>query len=74
MECKQANATHFGSGVHGCGGGCEPPTFGLRDLTHLSMRVGLYISRPRDAPHPVSKPFPDHSGCLVHYCPIARAT
>jgi hypothetical protein len=30
----------FGSGVHGCGGGFEPPTFGLCDLTHLSMRVG----------------------------------
>ena len=26
----------------GCGGGgFEPPTFGLCDLTHLSMRVGL---------------------------------
>ena len=25
------------------GGGFEPPTFGLCDLTHLSMRVGLYL-------------------------------
>ena len=24
------------------GGGFEPPTFGLCDLTHLSMRVGPY--------------------------------
>ena len=24
-------------------GGFEPPTFGLCDLTHLSMRVGLYL-------------------------------
>jgi hypothetical protein len=29
---------------HGCGGGgFGPPTFGLCDLTHLSMRVGLYL-------------------------------
>jgi hypothetical protein len=26
-------------------GGFEPPTFGLCDLTHLSMRVGLYLHR-----------------------------
>jgi hypothetical protein len=25
------------------GGGFEPPTFGLCDLTHLPMRVGLYL-------------------------------
>src|ERR1035437_6994916 len=25
------------------GGGFEPPTFGLCDLTHLSIRVGLYL-------------------------------
>jgi len=25
------------------GGRFEPPTFGLCDLTHLSMRVGLYL-------------------------------
>jgi len=25
------------------GGGFEPPTFGLCDLTHLSVRVGLEI-------------------------------
>ena len=25
------------------GGGFEPPTFGLCGLTHLSMRVGLYL-------------------------------
>jgi hypothetical protein len=29
--------------VFGCGGGFEPPSFGLCDLTHLSMRVGLYL-------------------------------
>jgi hypothetical protein len=28
------------------GGGLEPPTFGLCDLTHLSMRVGLYFHPP----------------------------
>jgi hypothetical protein len=33
----------LGSGVRGCGGGFEPPTFGFCDLTHLSMRVGLYL-------------------------------
>src|SRR5262249_40764035 len=26
-----------------CGGGVLRPTFGLCDLTHLSMRVGLYL-------------------------------
>jgi len=31
------------------GGGFEPPTFGLCDLTHLSMRVGLYL-HPRGVP------------------------
>lgn len=31
------------------GGGFEPPTFGLCDLTHLSMRVGLYL-HPRGMP------------------------
>jgi hypothetical protein len=25
------------------GGGFEPPTFGLCDLTHLSVRVGLHL-------------------------------
>ena len=30
------------------GGGFEPSTFGLCDLTHLSMRVGLYL-HPRGA-------------------------
>src|SRR5262249_43035122 len=41
------------------GGGFEPPTFGLCDLTQLSLRVGLYL-RPvrRDARHPVSTPSP----------------
>jgi hypothetical protein len=31
------------------GGGFEPPTFGLCDLTHLSMRFGLYLLFPRGA-------------------------
>jgi hypothetical protein len=35
--------------LFGCGGGFEPPTFGLCDLTHLSMRVGLYL-HPRGMP------------------------
>jgi len=44
--------THKNSGERHClsavtfmvaGGGFEPPTFGLCDLTHLSMRVGLYL-------------------------------
>ena len=26
-----------------CVGGFEPPIFGLCDLTHLSVRVGLYL-------------------------------
>jgi hypothetical protein len=30
-------------------GGFEPPIFGLCDLTHLSMRVGLYF-HPRGMP------------------------
>jgi len=34
---------HLGSGVHGAGGGFEPPSFGLCELTHLSMSVGLYL-------------------------------
>jgi hypothetical protein len=40
---QRENATAVRSGVHGCGGGSEPPTFGLCDLTQLSMRVGLYL-------------------------------
>jgi hypothetical protein len=39
-------------------GGFEPPTFGLCDLTHLSMRVGLYLHTPWGACHPVSTPSP----------------
>jgi hypothetical protein len=66
---KQANAAAFRTGTDMvfmvAGGGFEPPTFGLCDLTHLSMRVGLYL-------HPHA--FPHHSGGLVRYCPIAHAT
>ena len=41
---KQANATAFRQWRSlVAGGGFEPPTFGLCDLTHLSMRVGLYL-------------------------------
>jgi hypothetical protein len=35
-----------GRGFMVAGGGFEPPTFGLCDLTHLSMGVGLYF-RPQ---------------------------
>src|SRR5438309_11761404 len=40
------------------GGGFEPPTFGLCDLTHLSMRVGLYLHPRGAARHSVSTPSP----------------
>ena len=55
------------------GGGFEPPTFGLCDLTQLSLRAGLYL-RPaqRDARHPVSTPSPIVRG-LVRYCPIPHS-
>jgi hypothetical protein len=54
--------------------GFEPPTFGLCDLTHLSMRVGLY-RHPRRmlAVQSLHLP-PNHSEGLVRYCLIARAT
>ena len=55
------------------GGGFEPPTFGLCDLTHLSMRVGLYLHPEGCSPSSLYA-FPHHSGGLVRYCPIARAT
>jgi hypothetical protein len=55
------------------GGGFEPPTFGLCDLTHLSMRVGLYL-HPRGMLAIQSLRLPPHFGGLVRYCPIARAT
>ena len=51
---------HFCSGVHGWGGGFEPPTCGLCDLSHLSMRVGV-PSSTRDARRPVSTPSPTGS-------------
>src|SRR5271165_4727024 len=55
------------------GGGFEPPTFGLCDLTHLWVRVGLYLH-----PHGVlaiqSLRLPPVFGGLVRYCPIAHAT
>ena len=54
-------------------GGFEPPTFGLCDLTHLSMRVGLYL-HPRGMLAISLYAFPHHSGGLVRYCPIAHAT
>ena len=34
----------------------EPPTFGLCDLTHLSLRVGLYDSLRRVFLIPISHP------------------
>ena len=54
------------------GGGFEPPTFGLCDLTHLSMRVGLYL-HPRGVLAIQSLRLPPASGGLVRYCLIARA-
>jgi hypothetical protein len=55
------------------GGGFEPPTFGLCDLTHLSMRVGLYL-HPRGMLAIQSLRLPPSFGGLVRYCRIACAT
>src|ERR1700716_1849955 len=43
------------------GGGFEPPTFGLCDLTHLSVRVGLYL-HPHGVPAIQSLRLPQTSG------------
>jgi hypothetical protein len=44
FEPQKANATAFSAVASVvAGGGFEPPTFGLCDLTHLSVRVGLYL-------------------------------
>jgi hypothetical protein len=40
---KRRTPLHFDQWSMVAGGGFEPPTFGLCDLTHLSMRVGLYL-------------------------------
>ena len=32
-----------GSGAHVAGGGFKPPTFGVCDLAHPSMRIGQYL-------------------------------
>jgi hypothetical protein len=46
----------------------ELTTFGLCDLTQLSLRVGLYLHPgERDARHPVSTPSSIFRG-LVRYC------
>src|ERR1700693_5471171 len=46
----------------------ELTTFGLCDLTQLSLRVGLYLHPgERDARHPVSTPSSYFRG-LVRYC------
>jgi hypothetical protein len=46
----------------------ELTTFGLCDLTQLSLRVGLYLHpAERDARHPVSTPSSIVRG-LVRYC------
>src|SRR6267142_2850403 len=46
----------------------ELTTFGLCDLTQLSLRVGLYLHPgERDARHPVSTPSSFFRG-LVRYC------
>jgi hypothetical protein len=55
------------------GGGFEPPTFGLCDLTHLSVRVGLYL-HPHGVPAIQSLRLPPNFEGLVRYCPIACAT
>ena len=48
----------------------ELTTFGLCDLTQLSLRVGLYLHpAERDARHPVSTPSSLFRG-LVRYCRI----
>jgi hypothetical protein len=45
---RKANATAFRQWRSlVAGGGFEPPTFRLCDLTHLSMRVGLYLTLQR---------------------------
>jgi hypothetical protein len=54
------------------GGGFEPPTFGLCHLTHVSVRVGLYL-HPRGMLAIQSTPSPSVED-LVRYCPIACAT
>src|SRR5579872_7618695 len=43
LKLDRANATAYRLWRSWFGGGFEPPTFGLCDLTHLSMRVGLYL-------------------------------
>jgi len=43
------------------GGGFEPPTFGLCDLTHLSVRVGLYFTHVGCSPSSLYA-FPDLPG------------
>ena len=51
----------------------ELTTFGLCDLTQLSLRVGLYLHpEERDARHPVSTPSSFFRG-LVRYCRTRRA-
>src|SRR6266513_6339185 len=51
----------------------ELTTFGLCDLTQLSLRVGLYLHpEERDARHPVSTPSSIFRG-LVRYCPSRTA-
>jgi hypothetical protein len=62
---------HFCSGVHGWGGGFEPPTFGLCDLTHLSMRVGLSL-RPRGMLAIQSLRLPPQSRGLASVCLSSR--
>jgi len=54
------------------GGGFESPTFGLCDLTHFLMRVGLYL-HPGGVLAIQSLRLPRFRG-LVRYCPIACAT
>jgi hypothetical protein len=70
----KANATafpHWRSWLRG--GGFEPPIFGLCDLTHLSMRVGLYL-HPRGMLAIQSLRLPRPFQGLGSVLPYARAT
>ena len=72
----RANATAFSAVAFVvAGSGFEPPTFGLCDLTHLSMRVGLYL-HPRGMLAIQSLPSPTIPGAWfgIAHCPIVRAT
>jgi hypothetical protein len=71
-QIEKANATAISAvAFMVAGGGFEQPIFGLCDLTHLSMRVGLYL-HPRGMLAIQSLRFPRSSGFGIAL--IARAT